>query len=81
VVHKFKKQLLPQHMLADVFERVSRDLLCQWLVLQSKRESELGPLRALYLIDARNAAISSLRAANLFLPTEASRTASSSQAG
>jgi hypothetical protein len=79
VVHKFKKQLLPQHMLADVFERVSRDL--QWLVLQSKRESELGPLRALYLIDARNAAISSLRAANLFLPTEASRTASSSQAG
>ena len=44
-------------------ERISRDLLCQWLVLQSKREADLGPLRALYLIDARNAAMASMKAA------------------
>jgi hypothetical protein len=62
-VHRFNRHELSPQMLAVEFERISRDLLCQWLVLQSKREADLGPLRALYLIDARNAAMGSLRVA------------------
>lgn len=62
-VHKFKKRELLLHVLPSECERISRDLLCQWLVLQSKREADLGPLRALYLVDARNAAMASMRAA------------------
>jgi hypothetical protein len=62
-VRKFRKKELSLQALPSECERISRDLLCQWLVLQSKREADLGPLRALYLIDARNAAIASMKAA------------------
>jgi hypothetical protein len=62
-VRKFKKKELSLEALPSECERISRDLLCQWLVLQSKREADLGPLRALYLIDARNAAVASMKAA------------------
>ena len=62
-VHKFMKNDLSLEVLPFECERISRDLLCQWLVLQSKREADLGPLRALYLIDARNAAMASMKAA------------------
>ena len=62
-VRKFQKRQLSLHVLPSECERISRDLLCQWLVLQSKREADLGPLRALYLVDARNAAMASMRAA------------------
>lgn len=65
-VYKFKMRELPLQVLPSECERISRDLLCQWLVLQSKREADLGPLRALYLVDARNAAMASMKAAAQF---------------
>jgi hypothetical protein len=55
------RELSPQ-VLPSECERISKDLLCQWLVLQSKREADLGPLRALYLVDARNAAMAAMDA-------------------
>jgi hypothetical protein len=70
-VHKFMKNELSLEELPSECERISRDLLCQWLVLQSKREADLGPLRALYLIDARNAAMASMKAAAQFAQTAA----------
>jgi hypothetical protein len=36
--------------------RTCKHLLCQWLVLQEKKERSLGPLRALVLKDAQYAA-------------------------
>ena len=60
-VHRFNRHELPLQVLAVEFERISRELLCQWLVLQSKREADLGPLRALYLIDAKHAALGAMR--------------------
>ncbi len=62
VVRNFKRGDLSPQDLQSVCERTSRDLLCQWLVLQSKREADLGPLRALYLVDARNAAMAAMEA-------------------
>ncbi len=66
VVHRFKMRELSPQVLPSECERISRDLLCQWLVLQSKREADLGPLRALYLVDARNAAMAAMKAAAQF---------------
>jgi hypothetical protein len=62
VVYKFKMRELPLQVLSSECERISRDLLCQWLVLQSKKEAVLGPHRALCLVDARNAAMASMKA-------------------
>jgi hypothetical protein len=58
-VYEFMIGKLSPLVLSSECERISRDLLCQWLVLQSKKEAVLGPLRALYLVDARNAAMAS----------------------
>ena len=61
-VSKFNRRQLPLQALAVECERISRDLLRQWLVLQFKGEIQLGPLRALILIDAKNAALSCVAA-------------------
>jgi len=53
---------MPLQALAVECERISRDLLRQWLVLQFKGEIQLGPLRALILSDAKNAALSCVAA-------------------
>lgn len=61
-ISKFNSCQFSLQELAVECERISRDLLCQWVVLQLKGELQLGPLRALILVDARNAALRSLAA-------------------
>ena len=61
-ISRFNSCQLSLHALAVECERISRDLLCQWVVLQLKGELQLGPLRALVLVDARNAALRSIAA-------------------
>jgi hypothetical protein len=61
-IDSFSRQQLSLHALAAECERISRNLLCQWLVLQSKGETQLAPLRALTLVDAKHAALSAISA-------------------
>ncbi len=61
-VSKFNGRQLSLDALAVECERISRNLLRQWVVLQFKGEIQLGPLRALILVDAKNAALSCLAA-------------------
>lgn len=70
IVQKFKKGEIQKQMLSAKLEEVSKYLLCQWLVLQHKKEPALGSLRALYLIDARNAALGAIRVAGQTGTTE-----------
>jgi hypothetical protein len=61
-IDKFNKRQLSLESLAVECERISRDLLRQWVALQFKGEMQLGPLRALTLFDAKNAALRSIAA-------------------
>ena len=62
LVNKFIRRQLSSQALAEQCDLISRDLLRQWVVLQLKGEILLGPLRALTLVDARNAALCSIAA-------------------
>ena len=61
-ISKFNSFQLSLEALAAECDRIARDLLRQWLVLQLKGEIQLGPLRALILVDAKHAALSSIAA-------------------
>lgn len=57
VINRFNKQEISIEQLNDKTRDISYDNFIQWLVLQSKRERQLGSLRALLLIDALYASI------------------------
>ena len=57
IMNRFNKQEISIDQLYDKTRDISYDNFIQWLVLQSKRERQLGPLRALLLIDALYASI------------------------
>jgi hypothetical protein len=61
-ISKFNSFQLSLEALAVECDRIARDLLRQWLVLQLKGEIQLGPLRALILVDAKHAALTSIAA-------------------
>ena len=61
VKNRFNRGELSPRTYAATLEETSKRVIRQWLVLQNKNEADLGPLRALYLIDAKNAAIESIQ--------------------
>jgi hypothetical protein len=61
-MHKRNKKQMPIESSSAEFEQICKELMCQWLVLAQKNEASLGTLRALYLIDAKNAALQAINA-------------------
>ena len=52
LTHQYQQGLMSAEELTTTTDRVSRELICQWLVLQSRMEKCLGHRRALLLYDA-----------------------------
>jgi hypothetical protein len=52
LTHQYQQGLMSAEELTTTTDRVSRELICQWLVFQSKMEKCLGYRRALLLYDA-----------------------------
>jgi hypothetical protein len=52
LTHQYQQGLMSAEEFTSTTDRVSRELLCQWLVFQSKMEKCLGYRRALLLYDA-----------------------------
>lgn len=52
LTHQYQQGLMSAEELTTTTDRVSRELICQWLVFQSKMERCLGYRRALLLYDA-----------------------------
>lgn len=52
LTHQYQQGLMSAEEFTATTDRVSRELLCQWLVFQSKMEKCLGYRRALLLYDA-----------------------------
>ncbi len=73
-IDSFARQQLSLHALAAACERITRDLLCQWVALQCKAEPQLAPLRALLLVDARHAALSAVEAKSIWQQVAAGST-------
>lgn len=71
VINKFNACQLSLESLAGECDRICRDLLRQWVVLQFKAESQLSPLRALLLVNAKHAALTSIAASSSLLQREA----------
>ena len=73
-ISKFNTCQLSLQALAGECDRICRDLLRQWVVLQFKAEIQLGPLRALLLVNAKHAALTSIAAKSSLLQTEVAST-------
>jgi hypothetical protein len=52
LTHQYQQGLISAEELTTTTDRVSRELICQWLVFQSRMEKCLGYRRALLLYDA-----------------------------
>lgn len=52
LTHQYQQGLISVEELTIITDRVSRELICQWLVFQSRMEKCLGYRRALLLYDA-----------------------------
>jgi len=52
LTHQYQQGMMSAEEFTSTTDRVGRDLLCQWLVFQSKMEKCLGYRRALLLYDA-----------------------------